>query len=293
MPSWQGKSQGTTTGYRIFVQTLRIFGLWPAYLLLRCVAAWYLLVPRPSTTTAFRFYRHRMNMPTLRAIWFVYRNYYAFGQSILDRLVVMSGMPNRFSFDFDGETYLHEMVRRGKGGLLLSAHIGNWEIAGHLLQRINTKIHIVMFDGEHERIKEYLANVTGGRNVDIIVIRNDLSHVYAITEALRNNGLVCMHADRFVGDHKTFSRDFLGSPARFPAGPFLLAAGFRVPFSFVFAMKETPRHYHFFATPLEDNFEGAKQAMAERWASSFVTEMEQKVRAWPEQWYNFYDFWKA
>ena len=68
----------------------------------------------------------------------------------------MSGIPNRFTFNFDGEENLRKMVELGKGGLLLSAHIGNWEIAGHLLKRLNTKINIVMFDGEVQQIKAYL-----------------------------------------------------------------------------------------------------------------------------------------
>ena len=112
------------------------------------------------------------------------------------------------------------MVALQKGGLLLSAHIGNWEIAGHLLKRLNTKINIVMFDGEHQQLKEYLAGVTGERNANIIVIKNDLSHIYQIKEALDKNELVCMHADRFVEGVKTMEVDFLGRKCKIPVRSF-------------------------------------------------------------------------
>jgi predicted LPLAT superfamily acyltransferase len=203
----------------------------------------------------------------------------------------MSGIPNRFSFDFDGEDNLRKMTATQKGGLLLSAHIGNWEIAGHLLKRLDTKIHIVMFDGEHERIKQYLKSVTGESNAHIIVIKNDLSHIYEITEAFKNNELVCMHADRFLEGNKTLAADFLGEKARFPAGPFILAAKCRVPVSFVFAMKESALNYHFFATEIKSYEQEDRDAGIRTMLADFTREMEKKVKDYPEQWYNYYNFW--
>lgn len=292
MPSWEGKSKATTTGYRIFVSVLKTAGQIPAYFLLRFVAFYYLLFSRKSTTAAFRFFRRRFNYSTLRSIVFVYRNYYQFGQSIIDKFVVMSGLDNRFTFDFDGENFLREMVKEGRGGLLLSAHIGNWEIAGHLLKRLNTSINIVLFDGEHEKIKQYTDSVTGKKQVKLIVIRNDLSHIYAINEALKNNELVCMHADRFLEGNKTSSLNFLGEPARFPVGPFIIATRFKVPVSFVFAMKESNFHYHFFASEIQDNFVAGKNEAVEKLMKDFVIAMENKVKAYPLQWYNYYNFWQ-
>ena len=180
----------------------------------------------------------------------LYKNYYLFGQTIIDKVVLMRGIRNKFSFDFDGEEHLHEMVQaREKAGLLLSAHIGNWDIAGHLLKRLQTRINIVMFDGEHQKIKEYLEGVTGERNANIIVIKDDLSHIYAITEAFTKNELVCMHADRFMEGNKTMEANFFGENAKFPAGPFVLATRLKVPVSFVFAVKESNYALSFFCKP--------------------------------------------
>jgi predicted LPLAT superfamily acyltransferase len=86
----------------------------------------------------------------------IYKNYYHLGQSIIDKMVVMAGIKNNLTFNFDGEDNLRAIAGLQKGGMLLSAHIGNWDIAGHLLKRLNTRIHIVIFDGEYKKIKEYL-----------------------------------------------------------------------------------------------------------------------------------------
>jgi predicted LPLAT superfamily acyltransferase len=292
MPQWEGKSKGTTLGYRIFVFVCKTIGILPAYVLLRVVAFYYFLFSWSSSRHSYRYFRFRLGYSRFRSVINIYKNYYVFGQTLLDKIIVMSGVENKFTYDFEGEDNLQKMVEQGKGGILLSAHVGNWEAAGHLLRRLNTSINIVMFDGEHQHIKQYLDQVTGGKNFNVIVIKNDLSHVYAISEALSRNELICLHADRFIEGNKTIRKVFFGADAEFPAGPFLLAAGFNVPVSIVFAFKESASHYHFFGSALQQRKETeVKTQFTDRLISKFVDELEQKVKLYPQQWFNYYNFW--
>jgi len=292
MPSWQGKSRGTRLGYSIFVTVLKKFGVRPAYLLLRFVTVYYFLFSYKSSKIIFNYFHRRIGFGRLKSIFKIYSNYYLLGQTIIDKIVIMAGMANRFSFDFDGEEHLRDIVSQQKGGLLLSAHIGNWEIAGHLLQRLDTPVNIVMFDGEHQQIKDYLDSVAGKKKAKIIVIKNDLSHIYEISDAFKNKELVCIHADRFIEGNKTMKADLLGKEALFPAGPFVLAATFDVPLSFVFAMKESSLHYHFFATEIKKYDRREKESCMQQILHDFSIDMEKKIKQYPEQWYNYYDFWK-
>lgn len=292
MPRWEGKSKGNQLGYSIFIFVCRSLGVLPAYFLLRFVAFYYFLFSWSSSRHIYRYFRWRMGYSATKAIIGLYRNYYVFGQTLLDKIIVMAGIENRFTYHFDGEENLRRMVSQGKGGILLSGHVGNWEAAGHLLKRLNTRINVVMFDGEHQRIKQYLDQVTGGKNFNVIVIKNDLSHVYAISEALARNEMICLHADRFLEGNKTITRSFLGAEAEFPAGPFLLAAGFQVPVSIVFAFKESATHYHFFGSALmERSADENRKQFTEKLTDTFVHELEQKVKVYPEQWFNYYNFW--
>jgi predicted LPLAT superfamily acyltransferase len=260
--------------------------------LLRFVSFYYFLFSWSSSRHIYHFFRHRIGFGKVKSFFKIYSNYYIFGQTLLDKIIVMAGIENKFSYDFDGEENLREMVAKGKGGILLSAHVGNWEAAGHLLKRLNSRINVVMFDGEHQQIKSYLEGVTGGKNFNVIVIKNDMSHVYAIGDALGRNELICLHADRFLPGNKTTIKNFLGSPASFPAGPFQLAAGFNVPVSIVFAMKESATHYHFFGSSiLKKRDEESKTQFSERLSETFKDELEQKVKLYPEQWFNYYNFW--
>jgi len=291
MSLWKGKSRGNKTGYQIFLWVLRRFGVLPAYFLLRFVVLYYFLFSWRSSRQIYTLYHKKLGYGRMASIFKLYRNYYLLGQSIIDKVVVMSGIKNKFTYNFDGEENLREIVSRQKGGVLLSAHIGNWDIAWHLFKRLNTRIHIVMFDGEQEQIKKYLDSVTGKKSINIIVIKDDLSHIYQISEALKNNELVCMHADRFLEGNKTFPANFLGEKARFPMGPFVLASTFKVPVSYVFAVKESNMHYHFFASSIKNYEYLEKETVMQEMLLEFAGEMEIKLKRYPEQWFNYYNFW--
>ena len=182
------------------------------------------------------------------------------------------------------------------GGLLVSAHVGNWEIAGQLLNRLEKRINIILFDAEHQQIKGYLSDVMNTRNVNFIVIRDDFSHLVEIRQALANKEIVAMHGDRYIEGNKTVILNFMGKPAAFPIGPVNMAAKFKVPVSFVFAVKETNSHYHFYATPLHQvAFTTNLKQREEHFRSAleiYTRKFEEILRKYPLQWFNYYDFWK-
>lgn len=292
MSAWHGKSKGSPLGYRIFVWVLKTFGLLPAYFLLRFVVLYYFFFSFKASRQLFSLYHKRLGYGRLSAIGKIYKNYDLLGQGIIDKVALMSGVETKLSFEFDGEENLRKIAALEKGGILLSAHIGNWDIAGHLFTRLNSPIHIVLYDGEHEQIKKYLEGVTGKRRVNIIVIKNDLSHIYAINDALSKNELICMHADRFIKGNKTRPVGFLGEEAPFPVGPFVLAATFKVPVSFVFAVKETKLHYHLFASEIKDFSTMSREVLIPEMMREYAIEMENKLKRYPEQWFNYYNFWE-
>jgi len=292
MPSWQGRSKGKLLGYRIFVGVLKLGGVRPAYLLLRFVTLYYLVFSRKSTASTLAYFRKRLGYGLIKSIYKVYQNYNLLGQSLVDKVAIMAGITNRFTFDFTGKGNLQEMAALKKGGLLLTAHVGNWETAIHLLNEIDARFNVVVFDGEDKGIKEYLDTLTGRQSVNFIVIKDDLSHIFEINDAFSNNELVCMPADRFLEGNKTITVKFLGADAKFPVGPFMLAYKFGVPVSFVYGMKERTLHYHFFGSKMKHYQHLERDEAIKTMVADFVQSVEAKVYEYPEQWYNYYDFWQ-
>lgn len=285
MASWQGKSRGTLLGYKIFFQLLRRTGLAPAYLLLRVVAFYYFLFDRSGFRPSFNYFRNIHGYSYWPALFSVYRNFYVFGQTIIDKVALMSGVKTPFTFHFDGEENLHQMAG-STGGILLSAHIGNWEIAGQMLNRLNTRFHLLIYDQEHQQIKQYLGDLMKNKQVNIIVVKDDMSHIFAIKQALNNKELICIHADRYVSGSKILPAHLMGKKTFLPAGPFQIVSKFHVPYSFVFAVKEGNYHYHLFATQGEVH-KGSPDELVEKYSNA----VEEKMKSYPEQWFNFYDFW--
>jgi predicted LPLAT superfamily acyltransferase len=293
MPLWHGKSEGTPLGYSIIILVCKQLGVAPAYVLLRFIALYYFLFSWSSSRHSYRYFHDQLGFGAFRSLLKIYRNYSIFAETLLDKIVIMAGIENKFSYDFDGEENLVNIINQGRGGILLSAHVGNWEAAGHLLNRLNTRVNVVMYDNEHQQIKDYLERLTGGRNLNIIAIKDDLSHVYQINEGLQKNELICIHADRFMDGNKTVLKTFLRDQAKFPEGPFALAAAFQVPVSFVFAFKERATHYHFYGgSLLQRDDQESKRDFASRLLNSFVQELEEKVKMYPDQWFNYYNFWQ-
>ncbi len=292
---WKGQTRGGLLGQRIFVFILNTFGLYPSYFILAFVAAYYFLF---SNTAKFLYYYYHkiLKFGAVESRLRIYINYFRFGQVLIDRTALLSGVKTNFKLIRTGGENLDLIRNMGKGGILLSAHVGNWEIAGQILNRLNSKFSVLIYENEHEQIKQYLDKIMVKRNVSIIPIKdNDLSHLVKIKEAFENNELLVMHGDRFRDGTKTIEHDLLGKPVQFPLGPFYLAAKFEVPVSIVFCMKEKADQYHLFASsPIEltgASTAGETSLGVQELLDKYVFELETVVKKYPDQWFNHYQYW--
>ena len=165
MSSWEGKTRGGVLGYKIFVWTLKYLGISFAYFFLYFVVAYFVFSSGKAVKSLFAYFHRMQGYGRLHSLISIPRNYYLFGQVLLDKIAMLAGFQSKFTFDFDGEEYLRQM---DKGGLLISAHVGNWEIAGQLLNRLEKKINIILFDAEHKQIKGLMSEVLTSRKVHFI-----------------------------------------------------------------------------------------------------------------------------
>ena len=288
--TWEGKSRGNQLGYKIFVGLLKYGGLRPAYGLLHFVTMYYRMFV-PSATAPLKTFYKKLGYNSEETGKLVKRNLLIFGQTLIDKIVILTGIKNNFVFTHDGIHHVEELVKNGKGGVLVSAHLGNWEVAGQLLEMIDTTINIVMYDGEEQQIKSYIQQFENNRSFNLILIKDDLSHIYEMSAALNRNELICLHADRFRPGNRTMEHEFLGEIAKFPAGPFILASKLKAPVCFVFAFKETNFHYHFYAFPGKV-YEGRGTEGMNTMLNDYTALLEKMVKKYPTQWFNYFEFWK-
>jgi predicted LPLAT superfamily acyltransferase len=288
MNQWDGKSKGTVLGYRIFVFLIKKAGIKSAYVLLYFVASYYFLFLKKSNRVIFYYFKERLGYSYFKSKKMLFRSYYTFGQTIIDKISISAGMRNRFTYEFDGIEILKNLLAEKKGGVLISAHVGNFEIAEHFLGDIDLdfQINLVTTDLEHSDIKKYLETITQKPTVKFIIIKDDLSHIFEINAALAKNELVCFTGDRYFEGTKSLSEKILNKEANFPAGPFLIASRLKVPVVFVYVMKEPNLHYHLYAREATVKHRDEKALLKE-----YTQSVENIINKYPLQWFNYFDFW--
>lgn len=290
MSKWDGKSKGTVLGYKIFVFLIKKLGVRTAYGLLIFVALYFFLFSPTNFKAIYSYFRERHGYTAWRSFWKVYQSYFVFGQTLIDKIAISAGLREQFSYEFDGIDTLKTALAQQKGGILISAHVGNFEIAERFFADIdlNFQINLVTADQEHSAIKGYLESIGQKTSLKWITLKEDMSHIFEINAALSANELICFTGDRYVEGMKTLSSDFLGAAADFPAGPFLLASRLGVPVIFVYVMKEGKQHYHLYARQAQ----GLKHRDAQSVLQAYTASVTHIVKKYPLQWFNFFDFWK-
>ena len=290
MSQWDGKSKGTLLGYKIFVFCIKKLGIRTAYAVLIFVAFYYFITQIKSNRAIFYYFHNRQKQSTIKSVLNVYRSYFVFGQTLIDKTAISAGLRNKFTYEFDGIEVLKNLLAQKKGGVLISAHIGNFEIAEHFFGEIDLdcQINLVTTDLEHSIIKEYLESVTKKPSVKFIIVRDDLSHIFEINNALSENELICFTGDRYFEGNKCFTETLLGEEAYFPSGPFLIASRLKVPVVFVYVMKEANLHYHLYAREAQ-----VKQRDEKALLKAYVQSVESILEKYPLQWFNYFNFWNV
>ena len=242
-----------------------------------------------SRTTAYRYFRQRLGYGCLRASWYTYVNHCLFAQVVVDRFAVFAG--KRFMLDIDGYEYFQQLELETKGFVILSSHIGCYEVAGYSLISKSKRFNALVFGGEKATVMKGRQEALSEHNIRMIPVREDMSHLFIVNEALSNNEIMSMPADRIVGSAKVVEVNFFGETASLPAGPFSVATMNGFDALAVNVMKISAKRYKVYVTRLSYDTQAPRKQQMQQLANCYVEELERRVRQYPSQWFNFYDFW--
>lgn len=289
---WKGQSRGGVLGYSIFIYLIRTLGVRAAYLLLMFVVIYFIPFAPRSTKALWSFYRTHLGYSRWESFLAIPRHYYRFGQTLIDKVAINNGRESDYKFSFENFSQFEELLKKGEGLILIGAHVGSWEMGSLFFKEYGKRIHVVMYDAEYQKIKELLARNSRKQEFKVLpVLPDSLESIIRIKSALDSNDIVCFQGDRFMPGQPVLTHQFLGEEARFPAGPFKIAAKMDVNVVFYFAIREPHRGYSFrFMIP--EKAENRKDRES-RYFNSFCINLEETVKMYPEQWFNFYEFWNG
>jgi len=280
---WQGKTQGNF-GIKLLLWFFKIFPLTVGYFILWFVIPFYLLFARKGYNSIYSYFRTKLNLPPLKAFFKTFRNHYLFGQIMLDRIALFAGKKNIFQVTVEGNDILTGLIAQKKGGIILSSHIGNFEIAGYLFSMGEAKMHGLVFGEESKNWLKYRDEILSRNNISLIPVSHDLSHLFTIMNVIKKGEFVGMPGDRSFHGTRVHICNFLGKDANFPTGAFTMAEKLNVPVLSFFVMKSGKFSYNISIKKIEADSVPQK-------VENFVSEIENQLKIYPEQWFNFYDFW--
>lgn len=286
---WAGTTYGSGGLHKSLIWTLRYIDVRFLYLFASIFVVPVCLILNDSRRTAYRYFRDRHGYGRIRAAWATYINHCKFAQVVIDKFAMYAG--KKFEVEVIGMDRFNELASKDEGFLHLSSHIGNYEIAGYTLVSERKTINAVVYAHEKASVMENRNNMFTKTNIRMITLRQDMSHLFEIDQALCNGDIVSFPTDRFMGQAKCVECTFLGKTAKFPQGPFSVATMRGLDVLAVNVMKTGLVKYRIHVTPLQYDKEAPRREQIRELSRAYVAELEKRVLEYPEQWYNFFDFW--
>lgn len=296
----QHGERGTALGLRITSATYRLLGDSAARLLLRPIVAWFFLTGATARKASLNYLEklRRGDSTSPAPTWRnSYRHMLAFAESGLDKLAAWTGKLSHTDIAFANRGKFEELLATGRGAVLLGGHLGNLEML-RALANLNgiVRINAVVFTDHAKRFAGSLAAANPKFQVNLLqVTAFGPETAILLREKIDRGEFLVIVGDRTPPSEngRVVGARFLGEPAFFPQGPFVLAALLECPVHLFFCLREADGyrlHFEPFAERIVLPRGRRLDALAEH-AQRYADRLEGLCRRAPLQWFNFFDFW--
>jgi predicted LPLAT superfamily acyltransferase len=291
---WSSRSVGSRLQHHIFYGLIRIGGRNAAYGLLFFVVLWYTIRPDIRARSAPYLSRRFPGTCGWKKVSHCFLLQWELGKSLVDRAV--AGIMNRFEMTTSPEDVatIKGLHARGRGIILVSGHVGCWQMATAGLDAMDSRIHILLHREEGDVDRHYHDYQGHTQGVTTIDPHGYLGGALEMTTLLKRGEILCTMGDRFLGTGRnTVEVYFLGDPIRVPISPYRLASATGAPVIVTFSLRTGPGRAKHVITRVIDVPKGlGPTARAyKEYAQAFVHELETICRNHPYQFFNFYDMW--
>ncbi len=227
----------------------------------------------------------------------IFHQFMAFADSLLDKLDVWHGRISLEDLDVDDPCGIRQLShqRQGRGQMLVGAHLGNLEVCRALAQ-IGKKVQMnVLVHTRHAESFNRLLNESGASHLRLIEVSHlDPVTMLQLSQRLEDGEWLAIAGDRVpLQEGRRSQVSFLGQPAYFPQGPWLLAGMLKCPVSLLFCLKHQGRYrisLEPFAELVQWQRKNREQILTET-VQRYADRLAARCLEAPLQWFNFYPFW--
>ena len=224
------------------------------------------------------------------------RHLMSFAETLLDKLLATAGRYPAGRVRLEGQEVVDGLLAGGQGALLVTAHVGCLELCQSLAQRLpGLRLTVLVHTRHAERFQAILRRLDPANRVELLQV-TDVNAATAVDleRRVREGGFVAIAGDRVPVDGGRVAQvPFLGAPAAFPVGAYVLANLIGCPLLFLGCVRAGQGHVVRFET-LADRVQlprATRDAALQSWAALFAARVEALLVRAPYDWFNFYSFW--
>jgi predicted LPLAT superfamily acyltransferase len=299
------RERGNFTLMKLTALALRWFGRRPMTPVLYAIVLYFFIFGRRARRNVRQYQDYLAQWsgraelrPTLRS---VFGQFMAFGDSLLDRLEVWRG-----TLPLD-RVQLHDpagvrgrllkSLHGGRGEILVVTHLGNLDVC-RALAELGEEVPLnVLVHTAHVAHFNRLQSAAGDRQLRLMQVSEmDTSLMLELSRRLDRGEWLAIAGDRVpLQDGRRVVVDFLGHPAPFPQGPWLLAGLLHCPVNLMCCLK-IDGHYQihletFIDAPTWERSQ--REALIEGWVQRYAERLARKCLLAPRQWFNFHPYWQS
>jgi len=290
----QQRERSSMAALHLMIWSASFFGRFIIRIVLYFIVGYfYLTSPRAVRASRNALRRLLQREPTARD---VYRHFYCFAACAIDRLYLLKDRKHYFDIAVNRPDDVANITGQHRGCLLIVAHLGSFEPLRMLgtTQR-NLPISILMDRKQGEMLVKLLERINPDFALQIIdAAQRGPELVLQLRDALQAGRMVCIMGDRARENERSLDVEFCGRLARFPEGPWALAAALGVPVILGFGLYRGGRQYEasfeLFAEKVATTRE-TRTTDLQLCAQRYAQRLEYYARRRPYNWFNFYDYW--
>ncbi|MGE5626211.1 MAG: glycosyltransferase family 2 protein [Bacillota bacterium] len=293
--------RGSLGGLRFLGALDRLMPRWVSLAVLYPVTAYFFLTHPRARRASRRFLAAAGQPATLRQS---FRHFLSFSLNLLDKVAAWHD-PERMQATVrlppEARVLFLGTLAQGRGLLLLSSHLGNLELARAMATLMpGVKINALVYTQNAQKLNAVLEETSEQYALRLIYVQEiGADTAVMLKEKIDAGEVVVIVGDRVPveAESPTVQAAFLGAPAPFAVGPYVLAHVLECPVLLFFCLRESLDGvwgYRLYLEPFAERIHLPRQGRMEAaaaWAERYAARLGEYAARFPLQWYNFYDFW--
>jgi len=293
---WSNRGIAKAWQYGFFHVLIKFGGQTVPYFFLHFVIAYYTLF-RPLVRRRVGHYLNRRfpNAGFFTRLANIYKHCLSFGQVLISRSAIGSLGREKFDITFKNKDKLLEVLKRDSGLMLMTAHVGSWQLGLSALDFVDKPIALLLEQQMGKALGHMHDDDIDQRQFEYIDPAGPFGGTLEILQRLRAGGLVSVMGDRVYGSERsTVTAPFLGAIAEFPLSPYSLASAGEAPIVVLLSRKTGMYSFELDVVDVMDIPPGLGRDSAAYapYAQRFAYLLEEYTDKTPYQFFNFHNMWK-